>query len=126
MLFPGGKQTRHAATEIAKSLKLSSIQSGYDANNEEIFEDEPPRVDLLESYNKTWQARASCSSSIPTASPSQANPEGEEENLFESLMLVTWNEDVVGKEATEGQEHNPASTTQASARTEDPATSNVA
>ena len=41
------KQTRHAATEIAKTLKLASIQNGYNANNEEIFEDEPPRVDLL-------------------------------------------------------------------------------
>ena len=44
------KQTRHAATEIAKSLKLASFQNAYDANNEEILEDEPPRVDLLQSY----------------------------------------------------------------------------
>ena len=85
------KQTRHAATEIAKSLKLSSIQNGYDANNEEIFEDEPPRVDLLENYNQTRRAKASCSSTAPTASSSQANPEDEEWKIFESLMSVTWN-----------------------------------
>ena len=63
---------------------------------------------------------------MPTASSSQANPEGEEENLFESLMQVTWNENIAWKEAAEGQERNPASPAQASARTEDPVTSNVA
>ena len=40
------KQTRHAASEIAKTLKLSSFQNAYDVNNEELFEDEPPLVDL--------------------------------------------------------------------------------
>ena len=44
------KQTRHVAIEIAKSLKLASIQNGYNAKNEEIFEEEPPRVDLLQNF----------------------------------------------------------------------------
>ena len=56
------KQTRHAATEIANSLKLTTLQSGYDSNNEEILQDEPPRVDLLQSYSKVQKAKASCSS----------------------------------------------------------------
>ena len=87
------KQTRYAATEIAKSLKLASIQNAYDANNEEILEDEPPRVDLLHSYNKTAQ--------VPSSD--QADPE----NTFESLMSVSW-KDITEKEPAEGQTRDPA------------------
>ena len=70
------KQTRHAATEIAKTLKLTSFQNAYDANNEEILEDEPPRVDLLQSYNPASRASSS----------NQADPD----HIFESLVSVTW------------------------------------
>ena len=53
------KQTRHAATEIAKTLKLTSFQNAYDESNEEILEDEPPLVDLLQSYNPASKASTS-------------------------------------------------------------------
>ena len=109
------KQTWHAATEIAKTLKLASIQNGYNANNEKIFEDEPPRVDLLQSYSN---AKESGSSTAQAAPSDQANPEDEEENIFESLVSATWKQDIAGKGPVEA--HDPASTAQASsARTED-------
>ena len=120
------KQTRYAATKIANSLKLTTLQSGYDSNNEEILEDEPPWVDLLQNNSKVQKAKASCSSTANTASASQANPEGEEANIFESLVSMTWKKDVAGKEPAD-QEHDPATTAQAStARTKDPAPSTAA
>ena len=100
------KQTRHAATEIAKSLKLASIQNAYDANNEEIPEEEPPRVDLLQSYSKAAQ----------TASSSQVDSE----NTFESIMCVSW-KDITEKEPAEGQTRDPVTAQDSSARTEGPA-----
>ena len=100
-----GKQTRHAATEIAKSLKLASIQNAYDANNEEIPEDEPPRVDLLQSYSKAAQ----------TSSSSQVDLE----NTFESLISISW-KDIAEKELAAGQTRDPATTQDSSARTEGP------
>ena len=99
------KQTRHAATEIAKSLKLTSFQNAYDANNEEILEDEPPRVDLQQSYNSA--ARASSSN--------QADPE----NTFESLVSVTW-KNVTEKEPAQDQARDPATIRDSSTRTEGP------
>ena len=106
------KQTRHAATEIAKSLKLTSIQNAYDANNEEILEDEPPHVDLLQSYIQTAQV----------ASSSQADPE----NIFKSLVAVTWKQDIAGKGLAKGQEHDPTTAQASSTRIEDPAHSSAA
>ena len=99
------KQTRHAATEIAKSLKLTSFQNAYDANNEEILEDEPPRVDLQQSYNPA--ARASSST--------QADPD----HTFESLVSVTW-KNVIEEEPAQGQARDPATARNSSARTEGP------
>ena len=99
------KQTRHAGTEIAKSLKLTSFQNAYDEKNEEILEDESPRVDLLQSYGSAAQAPSS----------SQADPE----NVFESLMSISW-KNLTEKETTEGQARDPATTQDSSARTEGP------
>ena len=88
------KQTRHAATENPKTLKLASIQNGYNAKNEEIFEEEPPRVDLLQSSGK---AKESCSSAAQAGPSGKSNPASEEEDIFESLLAVTWKPDVAGK-----------------------------
>ena len=99
------KQTRYAATEIAKSLKLTSFQNAYDANNEEILEDEPPRVDLQQSYSSA--ARASSSN--------QADPD----HTFESLVSVTW-KNVTEGEPAQGQARDPATIRNPSTRPEDP------
>ena len=95
------KQTRYAATEIAKSLKLTSFQNAYDANNEEILEDEPPRVDLQQSYSSA--ARASSSN--------QADPD----HPFESLVSVTWKSNV-GGEPAQDQARDPAAACDTSTR----------
>ena len=95
------KQTRHAATEIAKTLKLTSFQNAYDANNEEILEDEPPRVDLLQSYNPASRASTS----------NQADPD----HIFESLVSVTWKNNV-GEEPAQEQARDPATTCGTSTR----------
>ena len=89
------KQTRYAATEIAKTLKLTSFQNAYDENNEEILEDEPPLVDLLQSYNPASR----------TSTSGQADPD----RIFESLVSVTWKSNVGGEPAQE-QVHDPATT----------------
>ena len=102
------KQTRHAATEIAKSLKLASIQNAYDANNEEIPEEEPPRVDLLQSYSKATQ----------TASSNQADPK----NTFESLASITW-KDITETGPGDDQTRDPTITQDSGVRTEGPAQS---
>ena len=103
------KQTRHAASEIAKTLKLKSFQNAYDVDNEEIFEDEPPLVDLLQSYNSTSGA-------------STSGPVGPD-HTFESLVSVTWKDSVGGEPALE-QTHDPAAACDVSTRpvgTTDPA-----
>ena len=87
------KQTRHAATEIAKTLKLTSFQNAYDANNEEILEGEPPRVDLLQSYNPASRASSS----------NQADPD----HIFESLVSVTW-KNSTEEEPAQDQVRDPA------------------
>ena len=102
------KQTQYAATEIAKTLKLASIQNAYNANNEEIMEDEPSRVDLLHSYSKASQS----------ASSSRADPD----NTFESLASVTW-KDITEAGPVEDQAQDPAITQDSGMRTEDPAQS---
>ena len=112
------KQTRHVATEIAKSLKLASIQNGYNAKNEEIFEEEPPRVDLLQNFGK---AKESCSSAAQAGPSGPSDPASEEENIFESLVAVTWKPDAAGTEPTQGQETDSANTQTSSARADDPA-----
>ena len=63
------KQTRYSATKIANSLKLATLQNGYDSNNEEVLEDEPSWVDLLQSY-KTQKMKAP-SSSTPNIAPTE-------------------------------------------------------
>ena len=95
------KQTRHAATEIAKTLKLTSFQNAYDANNEEILEDEPPRVDLLQSYNSSSRASSS----------NQADPD----HNFESLVSVTW-KNSTEEEPAQGQVRDPATICDTSTR----------
>ena len=86
-------------------MKLASIQNAYDANNEEILEDEPPRVDLLHSYSKAGQ----------TASSSQADPD----NTFESLASVTW-KDIAESGLGEDQTRGPTITQDSGVRTEGP------
>ena len=95
------KQTRHAALEIAKTLKLTSFQNAYDVNNEEVFEDEPPLVDLLQSYDPASRASTS----------GQADPG----HLFESLVSVTWKSNI-GEEPAQEQAHDPASACDTSTR----------
>ena len=102
------KQARYAATEIAKTRKLASIQNAYDANNEEILEDEPPRVDLLHSYSKAAE----------TASSSQADPD----NTFESLASITWR-DITETGPGEDQTRDRTVAQDSGARTEGPAQS---
>ena len=92
------KQTRHVATQIANGLKLNSIQYGYSETNDEIVDEEPQRIDLLQSYKESIgegptvpSTSAAPSSSTPTVPPpSRAPVEDEDENYFQSLQLVTW------------------------------------
>ena len=86
------KQTRYAASQIANSLKLITFQNGYDEDGQEIIEEGPPRVDLLQSYgNAQAQQDGAPSSSTPNIiPPTRANTEDEDPELFESLVSVTW------------------------------------
>ena len=85
------KQTRRAATKVANSLDLSSFKNGYDSNEEEVLEEDPPHIDLLQSYKASKASKsAGPSSSTPSiAPPSRANPEDDEEVIFKSLLAVT-------------------------------------
>ena len=112
------KQTHHVATEIARSLKLASIQNGYNAKNEGIFEEEPPRIHLLQNFGK---AKGSCSSAAQAGPSGPSDPADEEENIFESLVAVTWKPDAAGKEPAQGRETDPTNTQSSSARADDPA-----
>ena len=112
------KQTRYVAAEIAKTLRLASIQNGYNAKNEEIFEEEPPRINLHQNFGK---AKESCSSAAQAGPSGPSNPADEEENIFESLVAVTWKPEAAGTEPTQGQETDPSNTQISSARADDPA-----
>ena len=114
------KQTRYVATQIANSLKLNTLQYGYNAANEEVIDDEPQRIDLLKSYKDSIAAdkSAPCASTAPSSStptvppPSRAAVEDEDEGYFQPLHLVTWRGDEAPKtRATEAEatEDNPAS-----------------
>ena len=77
-------------------------------------------MDLLQSYS---QAKESCSLAAQTGPSSQTNPEDDEENIFESLLAVTWKQDVTGKGPAQGQDPDPATAQASTVRTEDPARS---
>ena len=97
---------------------MASIQNGYNAKNEEIFEEEPPRIDLLQNFGK---AKESCASAAQAGPSGSSDPAGEEENIFESLVAVTWTPDTTDTEPTQGRETDPTNPQTSSARADDPA-----
>ena len=115
------KQTRSAATKVANALDLSNFKSGYDSNDEKILEDDPPRIDLLQSYKASHACKtAGPSSSTPSIPPpGRANPEDDEEVIFESLLAVTQKPVQTGEQGTI-REEDPAPAAQGSnTRTEE-------
>jgi hypothetical protein len=122
------KQTRVAATQIANALKLNSIQYGYNEANKEIVEDEPQRINLLQSYKDflATEQNVSSSSAAPSSTtptvppPSRAAVEDDEEGYFQSLQLVTWRTNEAPK--TREAETEPAKEDSASAKDDTPAT----
>ena len=122
------KQTRFVATQIANNLKLNTIQYGYNEANKEIVDDEPQRIDLLQSYKESIagdktapNTSAAPSSSTPTVPPPARAPvEDEDEHYFQSLQLVTWRTD--GAPKTREAEAETAKDDSASAKDGTPAT----
>jgi hypothetical protein len=122
------KQTRVVATQIANALKLNSIQYGYNEANKEIVEDEPQRINLLQSYKDflATEQNVSSSSAAPSSTtptvppPSRAAVEDDEEGYFQSLQLVTWRTNEAPK--TREAETEPAKEDSASAKDDTPAT----
>ena len=110
------KQTRHAATKIANSLELSNFKNRYDPNDEEVYEEDPPRIDLLQSYKASKAAKsAGPSSSNPNiAPPGRANPDDEEEVIFESLLSITQKPVTTSEKKAAIPEEDPAPTAQGS------------
>ena len=123
------KQTRYVATQIANTLKLNTVQYGYNEANKEIMDNEPQRIDLLQSYKKSLATdhTAPNSSAIPSSStptvpaPSRAPVEDEDESYFQSLHLVTWRND--GAPKTREAEAEAAKDHSASTKDDAPATS---
>ena len=82
-------------------MKLTTLQFGYTENDEEIMDDEPQRIDLLQSYKdsidpakvapSTSAAPSSATPSVPP--PSRAAVEDDDEGYFQSLQHVTWRGD---------------------------------
>ena len=116
------KQTRHVATVIASKMKLTTLQYGYDEANEEMMDDEPQRIDLLQSYKdsidpakvapSTSAAPSSSTPSVPP--PSRAAVEEDDESYFQSLQQVTRRK--IKAKATKETEADPAA-----AKEDDPA-----
>jgi len=119
------KQTRHVATVIASKMKLTTLQLGYTENDEEIMDDEPQRVDLLQSYkdsidpakNAPGTSTAPSSSTPVIPPPSRAIAEEDDENFFQPLRKITRRK----TKAKETDEIKEPEANPAAAEEEDPA-----
>ena len=119
------KQTRHVATVIASKMKLTTLQLGYTENDEEIMDDEPQRIDLLQSYKDSIDPTKTApgTSTAPSSStpvippPSRAIVEEDDENFFQPLRQVTRRK----TKAKESEETKETEANPAAAEEDDPA-----
>ena len=106
-------------------MKLTTLQLGYTENDEEIMDNEPQCVDLLQSYKDSLDPAKTApgTSTAPSSStpvippPSRAIAEEDDENFFQPLRKITRRKTKAKEtDETKEPEANPAA-----AEEEDPA-----